>query len=327
VIYSANVYFGAPDELRGKAKHLRILHIEPKTYTYWDHRPALSTGPVVSTVQSEGVKRVIGTVPIESDGSVSFKAPAVKSLHFQLLDEKYRALQTMRSFVGVMPNEQRGCLGCHEQHSKTPEFAVPNAIAPRREPSEITPPPWGDETISYPRFVRSVLDQYCTDCHSGDGEGAKSVDFTPRPGALGFDETYHLLIGRPSWGKAYVRPKEPPPGFGIANVLMVEAYDQRDPEAYQTPEPMTTMSYRSRLMEIAESGDHYGVTADPVSLRRLAAWIDAMGPYRGDEEVREIQDPDFQGIDWLSIRPRIHSAPRVPRVGALDDYDYSPPVE
>jgi len=109
VIYSSNVYHGGPAQLRGKAKYLRVLNIEHKTYTYWYKRPYLSTGPVVSGVQSEGVKRVLGTVPIEEDGSVAFRAPSGIPLHFQLLDENYRALQTMRSFTGVMPGEQRGC--------------------------------------------------------------------------------------------------------------------------------------------------------------------------------------------------------------------------
>ena len=89
VIFSGNVYQGAPPELQGKAKHLRVLHIDPKTYTYWYKRPYISTGPVVSAVQSEGVKRVLGTVPIEADGSVAFRAPPGKALHFQLLDEHY----------------------------------------------------------------------------------------------------------------------------------------------------------------------------------------------------------------------------------------------
>jgi len=122
VLFSGNVYEGAPEVLQGKARYLRVLNIEPKTYTYWHKRPALSTGPVVSLVQSEGVKRILGTVPIEPDGSVAFQAPAGQALHFQLLDEHFRALQTMRSFTGVMPGEERGCLGCHESHSRTPQY-------------------------------------------------------------------------------------------------------------------------------------------------------------------------------------------------------------
>ncbi len=317
VIFSSNVYYGAPDELRNKAKYLRVLNIEHKTYTYWYKRPYISTGPVVSAVQSEGVKQVLGTVPIESDGSVAFSAPPGIPLHFQLLDENYRALQTMRSFTGVMPGEQRGCLGCHESHSATPELRV-KADAFSKPPQPITPPPWGNDTVSYMRYVQPVLDQYCGKCHQGDGKGRKTLDLTVRPGFLIFNEPYMTLIGKPSWGRAYAKPEDPPPGFGIANMLMVEGYDQRDPQAYRTPKPMTHLSYRSRLIEIASSGKHHDVKVDPVSLRRLIAWVDTMCPYRGAEEVREIDDPEFQGVDWLSIRPRIKTAPRIVRPGPVD---------
>jgi hypothetical protein len=48
------------------------------------------------------------------------------------------------------------------------------------------------------------------------------------------------------------------------------------------------------------------------------AWVDTMCPYFGDEEIRQLPDPEFQGIDWLSIRPLIKSAPRVIRPGPID---------
>lgn len=317
VIYSTNVYFGAPPELAGKAKFLRVLNIEHKTYTYWYQRPYLSTGPVVSAVQSEGVKRIFGTVPIEADGSVSFSAPSGVPLHFQLLDDQQRALQTMRSFTGVLPGERRGCLGCHASHSRTPAYE--NAgLALRQAPRTIQPPPWGDASISFPRFVQPVLDQYCGKCHQGEGEGRKTLDLTDRIGFLIFSEPYLLLTGRPAWGRPYEKPANPPPGFGIANILHVEGYDQRDPKAYQTPPPMTALSYRSQLIEIASSGKHHDVKVDPVSLQKLIAWVDTMAPYRGAEEVREIDDPVFQGVDWLSIRPRIKTAPRIVRPGPVD---------
>ncbi len=44
-----------------------------------------------------------------------------------------------------------------------------------------------------------------------------------------------------------------------------------------------------------------------------------MCPYLGDDEVRAIPDPVFQGVDWLAIRPRIHTAPRIVRPGPVDD--------
>ena len=317
VIYSANVYFGAPAELASQARFLRVLNIEHKTYTYWYKRPYLSTGPVVSAVQSEGVKRIFGTVPIEADGSVSFYAPSGVPLHFQLLDDQQRALQTMRSFTGVLPGERRGCLGCHESHSRTPAYESPS-LALYQAPRTIERPPWGEASVSFPRFVQPVLDQYCGKCHQGDGEGRKTVDFTDRPGFLVFSEPYLLLTGRPAWGRPYERPENPPPGFGIADILHVEGYDQRDPVAYQTPPPMSALSFRSKLIEIASSGKHHDVKVDPVSLQKLIAWIDTMAPYRGSEEVREIDDPEFQGIDWLAIRPRVKTAPRIIRPGPVD---------
>lgn len=318
VFYSANVYEGTPEALQGKARYLRILHIEPKTYTYWYKRPYISTGPVVSMVQSEGVKRVLGTVPLEADGSVSFYAPPGKALHFQLLDGEYRALQTMRSFVGLMPGERRGCLGCHELHSKAPANDGKRPLALSHDPRPITPPPWGEDTVSYGRYVQPVLDRYCGKCHQGQGEARKVLDLTRRPGFLMFDEPYVTLIGHPTWGEPYRRPENPPPGWGIANPIPVEGYATTDPAAYRTPEPMVYLSYRSPLIEIASSGQHYGVKVDEISRQRLIAWIDAMCPYLGDEEVREIPDPVFQGIDWLAIRPRIATAPRITRPGPVD---------
>ncbi len=317
VLYSYNVYQNAPAQLRDKAKYLRILSMDAKTYSYWYKRPYASTGPVVSMVSSEGVKRILGTVPIEPDGSVSFDAPSGKALYFQLLDERHRALQTMRSITGVMPGETRGCLGCHEMHSVAPVGAG-RAAALSRAPSRITPPPWGDESISYMRFVQPVLDRYCGECHQGSGKARETLDLTFRGDGL-FKEPYVTLLGNPSWGAAYHPPKDPPPGFGIADTILVEAYDTRDPAAYATPEPMTKLSYRSRLVERASNGQHNDVRVDEVSRLRLIAWVDAMGPYIGEEEVREIDDPVFQGIDWLAMRPQIKNAPVVVRPGPIED--------
>ncbi len=317
VIYSGNVYQGAPAELRDRARFLRVLSIDPKTYTYWHQRPYISTGPVVSAVQSDGVKRVLGTVPIEADGSVAFHIPPGKALHFQLLDENQRALQTMRSFVGAMPGERRGCLGCHESHSRSP-MNLPTCIALTKEPHEIAAPAWSDTTVSFARYVQPVLDQYCGKCHAGEGEAVKTLDLSSRPAFHVFTEPYLTLIGRPTWGAPYVKPENPPPGFGIADTIMVEAYGQFDPAAYVTPTPMTWLSYRSRLIDLCSSGKHYEVKVDPVSLQRLMAWVDTMCPFSGEEEVRAIDDPVFQGVDWLSVRPRIKTAPEIVRPGPVD---------
>ena len=100
---------------------------------------------------------------------------------------------------------------------------------------------------------------------------------------------------------------------GIAGAIMAENYDQRDPESYMTLRPMQHLSYTSKLIEIAGSGTHNDVKADPLSLRKLIAWVDTNCPYRGEEDIRAIPDPDFPGIEQLPIRPRVATAPVVQR--------------
>ena len=101
-------------------------------------------------------------------------------------------------------------------------------------------------------------------------------------------------------------------------MLMVEAFGTTDPQGYRTPAPMSGLSSRSRLIDLASSGRHNGVQVDPVSLLRLIVWVDAICPYRGDEEVRQIPDPEFQGVDWLAVRPRIQTAPHIARPGPVN---------
>lgn len=347
VIYSNNVYDNAPPELKDRAKFLRILNIEPKTYTLWNQRPYISTGPAVSMVQSEGVKRILGTVPIEKDGSVSFYAPSGVALHFQLLDENGRCLQTMRSFTGVMPGEKRGCLGCHASQITAPSPQT-RSIAVLREPSKITPPAWDDISISYERYVQPTLDKHCGSCHAGDGEARKIFDTTLRPGFIHFKEPYITLIGNPAWAReqktyrpgslnAWNGPSEPeldkePPGFGIADTILVEAYTTTDPAGYSTPKPMEKLSYASRLINKYCQPEHYGVKLSPTELERMIVWVDAICPYMGSDDIRAEKDPEFQGSDWLAVKPRLQSAPVVRRPGPFDafgndDEIYAPPTD
>lgn len=318
-LYSADVCQGVSGLPRELVKYVRVLQMDPRTYTSWT-RDGRFEGPVVSVVQDDGVKRVLGTTPVREDGSVYFKVPPGKALHFQLLDDEYRALHTMRSFTGVMPGEHRGCVGCHEMHSTVP---VGEGLALRGAPADLTPPPWGTTGISYERHVQPVLDKYCGKCHQGDGEARQDFDLTLRESGLQFrekpnysqlrpavfKEPYLSLIGYAQYNFLDI-PEGPP---GIAGALMLENFDKSDPTAYQTLEPMKHLSYTSRLIELASSGEHYGVKADAASVRQLTAWVDAICPYRGDEDIRALPDPDFPGIEYLPIRPRVRTAPDIPR--------------
>jgi hypothetical protein len=331
VIYSNNVYENMPEEMRGKAKFLRIWSIEHKTYTYWFKRNYVSSGPEISANQSEGVKKIIGTVPIEADGSVSFRAPSGIALHFQLLDENQLALQTMKSFTGVLPGETRACLGCHESHIRTAVTAK-TGKALTRAPSDITPVAWDDITVGYERYVQPTLDKYCGKCHEDPNHDAyKKFNATLRPGFLGFKEPYMTLMGSPTWGSPYKKrdAEKPIGGYGWADTILVESYSTLDPVAYQTYPPMTKLSYKSRLIHRMMSGEHNGVKVSGEDLLRVILWVDAMGPYYGTEEVRQMEDPIFQGKNWISQTPRIMTAPIIQRPGPFDpfykDDAYNPP--
>jgi hypothetical protein len=60
---------------REKAKYLRVWQLDYKTYSTWK-KAYRHSGPAVSIVQEEGVKRILSEVPVEADGSVHFTAPA-----------------------------------------------------------------------------------------------------------------------------------------------------------------------------------------------------------------------------------------------------------
>ncbi|MBM4000713.1 MAG: hypothetical protein FJ297_14445 [Planctomycetes bacterium] len=331
VFFNPDVYEGLAGVPRGAVKHVRVVQLDHKTYSTWA-KTFRHSGPAVSVVQEEGVKRVLSIVPVEPDGSVHFEVPPGRSLYFQLLDEQHRCIQTMRSFTGVLPGEARGCVGCHEADSRAAVSSRPigradfepggvghaarsqrKAIALDRPPTPLSPPTWGDTSISFERFAQPVLDQYCGKCHQGEGEARGVLDLTLRPGHDVFKEPYLTLVGGAGWYNPV--PDRGQAGYGIAGAIPVESIDptMNDPRAYGTLPPMRYLSYSSRLLELAGSGGHYGVKADTESLRRLGTWIDACCPFMGDEEIRCLEDPDFAGIERLPIRPRVRTAPVIAR--------------
>ena len=110
-------------------------------------------------------RRIWGTVPVDSDGSVSFKAPANTPLAVQPLDADGKAVAVMRSWFTAMPGEVVSCIGCHESQNRAP-LGRPS-LAVLRKPSQIEPwygPPRG---VSFKREVQPVLDKYCVGCHQG----------------------------------------------------------------------------------------------------------------------------------------------------------------
>ncbi|UCE58643.1 MAG: hypothetical protein JSU63_14510 [Phycisphaerales bacterium] len=63
---------------------------------------------------------VLGEVPVERDGSFYLRVPASTPLRLETLDQRGRVLQAMKNWIWVMPDGQRGCIGCHEDRELTP---------------------------------------------------------------------------------------------------------------------------------------------------------------------------------------------------------------
>lgn len=70
-------------------------------------------------------ERSIGSIPVENDGSFHVRVPAEVPLRFILKSGRDSTLAEQTTWTWVLPNESRGCIGCHEN----PELAVPNKLA------------------------------------------------------------------------------------------------------------------------------------------------------------------------------------------------------
>jgi len=337
ILYSSNVFAGAPEILKEHGKAIRIIQMDPKTYTTW-HKIVQHDGPAVSVTQAEGVKRILGTVPIESDGSVAFQVPPGEAIFFQMLDAEGRAIHVMRSFTNVMPGEVRGCFGCHEGQLVAAAPTTPG-LAMIRGAKPPTPAPWGDESISYRRFAQPILDKHCADCHQNpEHEAYAKLNMTFRPSTHGwltwvynqndvspFAEPYLTLSSGPTpWGGPKPRDERNVPR-NLAGIFVVEGYGKLDTDSITTLPPYSAFSPVSTLIHHAMSGEHYDVKVTGEDIQRLIAWVDLNGPYLGDEEIRhDMYDPISRTIETIPpIRPRIATAPKINRFDLRQDGDTS----
>jgi hypothetical protein len=168
-----DVYRGLDGIARGTVKRLRIVGVPPKVQPHMNN-------PVLGVSAEDPGKYVLGTVPVEADGSAHFRVPSGVSLFFQALDGRGLAVQTMRSLTYVMPNQALSCVGCHEHRDTAPPTAAP-ALAAAREPSKMTPGPAGSWPLRFDQLVQPVLDQHCVRCHRPGSEDAAAakLDLTP----------------------------------------------------------------------------------------------------------------------------------------------------
>jgi formylglycine-generating enzyme required for sulfatase activity len=266
VVYLSDVYRGPglAGVPRGAVKRLRL-------FTY--HFAYQGMGGLLGTVGLDGpwdIKRVLGTVPVEPDGSAVFRIPANTPISLQPLDAEGKALQLMRSWLVGMPGETVSCAGCHEHPSSSPVSLSADAL--RRKPAEITPWLGPPRNFSYKREVQPVIDRYCVGCH----EGKPTRNGRPVPDLRGTvltsDYRSNIAGNGNGFGGRYFSV-----GYFELSRFVRRPGIESDMHLLR---PAEYHADTTELVRLLKKG-HYNVHLDAESWDRLVTWIDLNAPYHG----------------------------------------------
>jgi hypothetical protein len=286
-----DVYQGLPGIERNRVKYIRVM--EAMNLTWNDTWRACKQGDggafqqisVVSNGGDVASKYVHGIATVYEDGSAFFTVPANKNLYFQALDENYMELHRMRTFINLMPGENRSCVGCHEFRRKAPNLrdtARPLAMAHSVKALYPQPGDTGPRAVHYPLDVQPILDKRCVSCHSGNAPKGNLV-LTGEPEGNYFSRSYEALTFNDKLQKKALVSFLYTSTFGSASVPL-------EP-------PLTFGSHRSKLVEqIRKDPCKAGLTQE--EFIKIVTWIDANAPFYGTHEGKKnIQwkdDPDFR---------------------------------
>ncbi|MDR3196283.1 MAG: hypothetical protein LBU34_00310 [Planctomycetaceae bacterium] len=252
-----NVYNSRyPFPANRKIKELRIVQIIPKT-------TPLSDQPQIGYGMQKNARMVLGTVPVEEDGSASFTMPVNVPVYFQALDENGYAIQSMRSATYVKPGEHLVCNGCHEDRLKSSINSGQIPLATQRLPSEIRPEPTGSKPFRFPILVQPVLNKHCTECHEKESQNGKTFSLAKGIAKRHFYESYDNL-------KPYI--------------FFYDDYRWTEPETI----PGKFGALASPLLHLLEQG-HYNTVLSLEERRRLSLWMDMNGDFYGSFEEIERQ--------------------------------------
>lgn len=265
--YVANVYQGTHMEgaAPGTVKYLRVVESpEKRTFTPASWNGQGQQAPAMGWHDFNN-KRILGTVPVEPDGSAYFSVPPETYVYFQLLDERGMMIQSMRSGTIAQPGETQGCTGCHENRHSAPPPAHASAVtAFSRPPSRLEGWHGPPRFFSYQREVQPVFDRNCVRCHDY-GRMAGSVLNLAGDRDLTFNTSYNEL-----WRKGIIKAV----GAGPAQV-----------------QPAFSWGARASKLTEALVGPHHGVQLDRESFDRIVTWIDLNAPYYPEYDAAYPENP------------------------------------
>lgn len=247
---------GLPGIPRGTVKKLRVLAYE---YAYRDS----PSNHAAQGIQSGwDIKRLLGEVPVEADGSAIFTIPANTPVSLQPLDSLGRAIQWMRSWFVGMPGETVSCVGCHEDQNLMP---IPKrTLASTKKPSKIEVPEGGVRPFTFELEIQPILDRACVACHNSD-KAAGGKNFTG--------------------GRYNNRYK-----FSDSYLDFHPYFYRQGPEAdMYVLVPYEFNASNSEMVQMLKNG-HHGVKLTDKEWKTLYNWIDFNAPYNSSfNRIRDLK--------------------------------------
>lgn len=235
-----DVYSGRRMEgvARGEIKKLLILETLPKPVNDSGKMPPISFGGTYM------LQRILGTVDVEPDGSAFFELPALRPLFFVALDEQNNSVKRMHSFLTVMPGETTGCVGCHEQRTRTAPNTDRGLVTALRRPAQrIAPVDGVPEIFDFPRDIQPILDRHCIACHNDRRRDGRVV-LTGDRGPV-YSHSYYTLtaLGFVSDGRDRLQTNLPPRSVGTSASPLMRMLDGSHYEARLTPAEQDMVRY------------------------------------------------------------------------------------
>ena len=90
------------------------------------------------TPDDSGHPKLLGTAPVERDGSFFVQVPSERPLQFELVDSAGKTLKREAGYFWMRRGEQRVCVGCHAGPETSPENAVPQILLKSTTPADLT---------------------------------------------------------------------------------------------------------------------------------------------------------------------------------------------
>ncbi len=349
--YVQDVYHGpgATGIAKGTIEKLRVVEIEFRAAPIRgnhgsNNEGGVNVGNLASTPIALGqgawdIKRVLGEVDVEADGSAMFEVPARTPVYFQMIDTAGYVAQTMRSWSTLQPGETFSCIGCHEDKNESVPMA--NKSQAMAKGVQSLQSFYGiSGGFSFRKHVQPILTENCISCHTNrhskmlNGGENSIVDLVG--GGIDDKGKAFSLLDKPvnsyaagrQWNDAYLN-------------LLQATYEPNTHEHHRTFKgsfksesvnwpgmqsvptllpPYYRGAATSKLMRMLKEG-HGKTKLSKKELDIISCWIDLQVPYCGDYKEANIWTEDeMDYYDYYLNKRQKNAKEEAENIEALLEY-------